>query len=329
MTNFRTIFSIDELPSKINYKSNILSFGSCFSENIGDKLTVSKFNALVNPFGILYNPESIANSFEILLKNKTFTVDDLFNHQGVWNSFYHHSRFSNTDKDICLTNINNAINEANNQLNNADFILITFGTAWVYEHKRNGKIVSNCHKVPAKEFVRYRLAACDIVEKYKSIIKKIKTENINCRFIFTVSPVRHLKDGAIENQLSKATLLTAVNELVESIDKCYYFPSYELMMDDLRDYRFYADDMLHPSETAINYIWEKFVSKCIDSDSQQTMQNIKKLLSAVNHRPLQPGSESHKKFVVDTIKKIEIINTEFPEMNFSKEIFTLKKQLDH
>lgn len=328
MNAFRTTFDIAPLKKQINYKSQLLSFGSCFSENIGEKLKLYKFNTIINPFGILYNPESVANSIEILIKKKLFKEADLFHHKGIWNSFYHHSRFSDTDLEACLSNINQSIEEASNKIFSADYLLITFGTAWVYELKRNGRIVSNCHKIPASEFTRYRMASCDIVERFSSLIKKIKTENIGCQIIFTVSPVRHLKDGVVENQLSKATLIMAVNELVESFDKVHYFPSYELMMDDLRDYRFYADDMIHPSAKGVDYIWSKFTDACIDKNAYKTMKQVEKILQAVNHRPFQPNTQAHRTFLRKTIDKINSIHAEYPELNFEQEVQQINQQLE-
>lgn len=309
MTNFRTTFETTKNKQQIDYNSKILSLGSCFSENIGGKLTYYKFPAVINPFGILYNPESIANSINFLLENKQFVKSDLFEHKGVWNSFYHHSRFSDTDKNSCLKNINNSINRASEHLKEIQFLLITFGTSWVYEYKQNGKIVSNCHKISSKEFNRNKLTVNQIVERYKSIIKELQSNNNNINIVFTVSPIRHLKDGVAQNQLSKSTLILAAHELVNEFENVSYFPSYEIMMDDLRDYRFYNDDMTHPSPIAINYVWNKFKETYIHQNSNSLMKDVDKINQAMQHRPFQPESEEHQKFLKGILKQIEKIES--------------------
>lgn len=329
MSKFRTSFKIPPLKTPMNYSSQILSMGSCFSENIGNKLADYKFNIIANPFGILYNPESIANAIDLLIKKKRFNKEDLFEHQGVWHSFYHHSRFSHTHANQCLKNINQALTQASEKLQTTNFILITLGTAWVYELKSTGKIVSNCHKISATNFRRFKLNTCDIVERYTALINKIKTKNPSCQVIFTISPVRHLKDGAAENQLSKATLINGVHELVETFDQVHYFPSYEIMMDDLRDYRFYASDMIHPSEQAVEYIWEKFKTACIDNTNYQTMHTIDKIKSAVNHRPFQPNTVPHKKFLNNTLQKIYQLQSDYPDLDFKTEILAITQQIKH
>lgn len=316
MDNFRTTFKIEQSLNKINYNSKILSLGSCFSENIGEKLNYYKFPAIINPFGILYNPESIANSINFLLEKKQFTDSDLFEHKGIWNSFYHHSRFSNINKNICIEDINKSITSASAHLKKAKFLLITLGTSWVYEFIQTGEIVSNCHKVPSKEFNRNKLTANQIVERYKTIIKELQNNNRELNIIFTVSPIRHLKDGAAQNQLSKATLILAINELINQFEKVSYFPSYEIMMDDLRDYRFYNDDMTHPSQIAINYIWDKFKETYIQTDSNSLMYDVDKINQALQHRPFQPESSAHQKFlngILKQIEKIEKFNIDFKE----------------
>lgn len=327
MEEFRTLFEIPENQRKIDFQCQIISIGSCFSENIGAKLAYYKFPVIINPFGILYNPESIANSLEFLLNNKTFAVKDLFEHQGIWNSFYHHSRFSKTNKDEALTLINSSLQAAAKNLKNTNFLLITFGTAWVYRHNSSGKIVSNCHKIPAKEFTRYKLTVQEIFDRYNSIIKVLKELNPTLNIIFTVSPVRHLRDGADQNQLSKATLVMAVHELASKFENTSYFPSYEIMMDDLRDYRFYNQDMIHPSPLAINYIWDKFSDSVILPAAKKTMAEIDKINLAIQHRAFQPLSDSHQKFLKSTLTKIEAIENQNPTVNFSKEKELLRQNI--
>ena len=319
MSEFRTLFEITSLSNKINYTDKILSLGSCFSENIGAKLTYYKFPVIINPYGILYNPESIANSLEFLIENRKYTELDLFEHEGIWNSFYHHSRFSNSNKNDALTLINTSLQQAAAHLKSTRFLLITFGTAWVYKYKKTGKIVSNCHKIPEKEFVRYKLSINEIVERYTVLTNKLQGLNPELKIIYTVSPVRHLKDGADKNQLSKATLIMAVHELLENFGNASYFPSYEIMMDDLRDYRFYNDDMVHPSPLAVEYIWNKFSDATINIDSKKLMQEIHKINQAIEHRPFQPNSESHQKFLKSTLNRIAEIEKKHPTIKFEEE----------
>ncbi|HAN00772.1 MAG TPA: GSCFA domain protein [Marinilabiliales bacterium] len=326
MENFRTTFNIPKGSTAIDFSSKIMMLGSCFAENIGEKLIQNKFQTLVNPFGTLYNPESIAHSLEFLIKKKKFTESDLFEQQGVWNSFYHHSRFSDTDKERCLANINTQIEKGSQFLKKADFLIITLGTAWVYQLKKSGTIVTNCHKVPTKEFERFRISKCDMVEKLRSVIKKIKNQNLNLKIIFTVSPVRHLKDGAIENQLSKASLLLTVHELVAEFEKVSYFPSYEIMMDDLRDYRFYAGDMVHPSGQAIDYIWEKFKTSWIDPQQFTVMKEIEKINQALEHRPFQPESREYQHFIERQLAAIKHLESHYPGMDFSAETLSFQKR---
>lgn len=319
MDSFRTEFEVPKGTHLIDYSSKILLMGSCFTENIGEKLSELKFNTCINPFGIVYNPESVAHSLEFLVKRRMFTEADLFEHQGVWNSFYHHSRFSDIQKEHCLEKINSQIEQGSQFLKNGDFLIITLGTAWVYQLKKSGRVVSNCHKVSAKEFERFRLSKCDIVEKLKSVLKKIKNQNLNLKIILTVSPVRHLKDGAVENQQSKATLLMAVHELTQELEKVSYFPAYEIMMDDLRDYRFYAEDMVHPSPTAIQYIWEKFSKTWVNESIKPQMIEIGKLARASKHRPFQPGSTEFQQFKKHQLKAIGNLEQQFPFMDFTTE----------
>jgi len=318
---FFTEIQISEFPDQMDYSKSMMLFGSCFSENIGQKLLDLKFNVDMNPFGILYNPESIANSLRILLKKRIFTENDLFQDRGLWTSFYHHSRFSNVDLEVALEKINSRISSSHEFLKKADFLVITFGTAWVYELRKNGQIVSNCHKIPAAEFNRFRPEISHINNVYSELLKQIRVFNPKLKVIFTVSPIRHWKDGAVENQLSKATLLLAIDQLIKGFGNqdCSYFPSYELMMDELRDYRFYADDMLHISPVAIDYIFERFSKVLITKDSADIAKKVMKVLKAFRHRPVNPNTADFKEFVVQNLLQINQLTKQFPKLDFSME----------
>lgn len=304
--------------------------GSCFTENIGNRMAALKYDVDINPFGILYNPVSVANGLRILLKKKEFTTVDLIHQGGLWHSFYHHGRFSFPNKEDTLNNINNRIKTSSEFLKRADFLFITYGTAWIYRYKKTGQIVSNCHKVKATEFERERLTVAEIVSEYRELFAGIREVNPSLKVIFTVSPIRHWKDGAVENQRSKAVLLLAIDELVREFgeDFCTYFPAYEIVMDELRDYRFYADDMIHISEVAVNHIWEKFQSALIDKESQQIAVQIRKVVQAANHKPLHEKTPGYKRFVQQMETEIIRLESKYENLNLSTEKEYFKAEID-
>ena len=328
--SFFTEIQIPEFPYKMDYSKSMMFFGSCFSENIGKKMDDLKFRIDTNPFGILYNPESIAGSLKLLLNKRTFTEADLFFDQGLWNSFYHHSRFSDVDRDVVLTKINSRIENSAEFLRSADFLVITFGTAWVYELINTGQIVSNCHKITVKQFNRYRLGVNEISEAYHHLLDELWRFNPNLKIIFTVSPIRHWKDGAVENQVSKSTLILAIDRLITGLGDrgCGYFPSYELMMDELRDYRFYAEDMIHIGTVATDYIFDRFSKFLISKESLNLTEAVVKIVRAVMHRPVNSSSDEYKKFLLLTLDKINKLTLSFPNLNFEQEKFNLKQKLN-
>ncbi len=298
-SKFHTIVDIPAFSDQTGYSKKNMFMGSCFTENIGNRMAVLKYNVDINPFGILYNPVSVANGLRILLDKKVFTSEDLVESDGLWHSFFHHGRFSSPNKKETLEIINNRIKSSADFLKSADFLFITFGTAWVYKYKKTGQTVSNCHKIPASEFERDRLSVDEIVREYKELFTKIRKINSSFRVVFTVSPIRHWKDGAIENQRSKAILLLAIDKLIGELghDFCSYFPAYEIVMDELRDYRFYAPDMLHISEVAIDYIWENFENSLIDSESRLIAKKVDKIVKAANHNPLHGDTDEYYQFL--------------------------------
>lgn len=312
---------VNESIHKIDYATPVMMMGSCFTENIGQKLENLKFNTDISPFGILYNPQSIADSLRRLIRCHSFSSDELFFDQGQWNSFMHHSRFSGTNQNDVLQGINNRLIYSSNFLKQARFLILTFGTAWVYQWAKNGKVVSNCHKVPAREFNRYRLSVDEMVSDYQNLLSELKEFNPKIEVVFTVSPVRHWKDGAIENQRSKAALLLAIDELLKkgADNYCSYFPAYEIMMDELRDYRFYAADMLHPNEVAVDYIFEKFSKVMISEESAILSKDVLKILQAAGHRPFNSASEEYRKFLLYNLREIDRLTKNFPFLNLEKE----------
>ncbi len=324
--DFRLEFTPKPFDVKINHQQKLLLVGSCFTEQIGNKLASHKFGVLDNPHGILFNPSSISKSISSYINNKQYAETDLFYQNECWNSWEHHSRFSHPDKKICLAGINESQAIANAFLKKADWLLITLGSAFVYEllsPDGDGlgvrSVVANCHKVPTDKFSKRLLSADEVFTGLQSMIEKAIAFNPDLKIIFTISPVRHLRDGFVENNRSKATLIQAVHQLVEKNDHCFYFPAYELVIDDLRDYRFFAEDMVHPNYAATNYVWEKFIATCIDEPSQQLMKEIAIIVAARNHKPFNPASEQHKKFLQTNLEKVKKLQQQFPYLMLKEE----------
>jgi hypothetical protein len=318
---FHTKVDIPPFGNKSGYKNRWMFTGSCFTEHIGGKMAELKYPADINPFGILYNPVSVADGLRSLIRGKTFTADDLIFQNGLWHSFYHHSRFSSPDAETALKKINNRIIESHEFLAKADFLFITFGTSMVYEHKPSGTIVSNCHKIPGKEFRRFRMTPTEIIDDYRLLLPEIWQVNQKLNIIFTVSPIRHWHDGAIENQRSKATLLLAVDQLVRGFgeERCNYFPSYEIVMDELRDYRFYEEDMIHLSKSAVNHIWDIFRESFISRESIIISKEIEKINYALNHRPFNKFTPEHLAFLNQSMHKVKEFKKKFPYINMENE----------
>ncbi|MFM6924287.1 MAG: GSCFA domain-containing protein, partial [Ferruginibacter sp.] len=314
-------------PVKIDHPQQLMLVGSCFTENIGDKLLAHKFSVLQNPNGILFNPVSIIKSISSYIDNKQYTEADLFYQNECWNSWEHHSRFSKPDTTECLKGINESQSRANAFLKNADWLLITLGSAFVYELE-NKEVVANCHKVPTDKFNKRLLPVEEVFTGLQQMIEKTKIFNPGIKIIITISPVRHLRDGFVENNRSKATLIQAVHLLTEKNNGCFYFPAYELIIDDLRDYRFFAEDMVHPNYTATNYVWEKFIATCIDEPSQQLMKEIAVIVAARNHKPFNPTSEQHKRFLQTNLEKVKKLQQQFSYINLEEEaVFFNCKQI--
>ncbi|MFT5214994.1 MAG: hypothetical protein ACI83H_000100 [Glaciecola sp.] len=302
--------------NQLVYNSNVLLLGSCFVENIGKKLDYFKFQNLQNPFGILFHQLAIETLITNAINEKEYTEEDIFFHNGQWHCYDAHSKLSASSKEELLHNLNQKIKATNQQINESTHIIITLGTAWVYKHIETDTIVANCHKVPQKKFLKELLLADEISESLESIIALIKSVNIEVSILFTVSPVRHLKDGFVENTQSKAQLVSAIHQVVESGSSIYYFPSYEIMMDELRDYRFYAEDMIHPNQTAVDYIWDKFRMVWISKSAAKTMDDIDVVQKGINHKPFNPNSKAHKLFLQNLEEKKKSLYIQFPYIAF-------------
>lgn len=320
VSKFQTLVDIPDFKWETGYSKKNVFMGSCFTENVGNRMADLKYQIDINPFGILYNPISVANGIQLLLNGKEFAEHDLVYENSLWHSFSHHGKFSSPDKKQTLENINSRLKISSDFLKQADFLFITFGTAWIYKLIETGETVSNCHKIPSKKFERIRLSVDEIVATYNKLLVTLWDINPELKVIFTVSPIRHWKDGAIENQRSKSVLLLAVDELIKNYDKnCAYFPSYEIVMDELRDYRFYTEDMLHISDVAITHIWEKFEEALIDRNSQKLAKEIQQINSALKHRPFNKYTKEHLIFIKKQILKLELIEQKYPFIDLVKE----------
>ncbi len=316
--DFRLEFTPKVFADKIKHSDSLLLIGSCFTENIGTKLKAHKFNVLENPNGILFNPLSITKSIAGYVNDKRYAEKDLFYYNECWHSWEHHSRFSHPEKLSCLQMINQSQQNAHQFLQTADWLLITLGSSFVYELE-DKTAVANCHKIPTDKFTKKLLTADEVYKALKEMTGIVQAFNPGVRIIFTISPVRHLRDGFVENNRSKANLIQAVHRLVDEAEDFFYFPAYELVIDDLRDYRFFAEDMVHPNYSATNYVWDKFIAACIDEPSQQLMKQINEINAAKSHRPFNPTSEQHKKFLHTNLEKVKVLQKQFPYINFDDE----------
>ncbi len=316
---FRTEIEIKPSRGKIDYNSPVMFAGSCFAEDIGKQLSYGKMKVLTNPFGVLYNPLSTSRSLELIMEGKAFTKKDLYRYEDKYLSFSHDTSFSSRDINDSLNKINHSIMSAHNFLSAASFLFITFGTAWVYKWKDDNSVVANCHKIPSSRFTRQLLKQEDITTRWLDVVERLKNFNNELTVVFTLSPVRHLKDGAHGNQLSKSTLMTSINDLITVNSQLSYFPSYEIIMDELRDYRFYKKDMVHPSETAVEYIWKKFRECYFTGDADNIYNRIVKITEATRH--IISGSDSHdnSKFSESMLDKIDNLINDYPNIDLTGE----------
>lgn len=316
--NFRTKVELPEKVTEIRHSDRLILFGSCFVENIGNLLSANKFVCNVNPYGVLYNPFSIADGLRRIIREPVYGQDELFQWEGMWHSWMHHGSFSADSPEECLQKINGRMHAASEELSVADWLIVTWGTSFVYSH--DGTVVGNCHKLPAASFERSCMGVSEIVGLWRTLLTELKDKNPKLKVLFTVSPIRHAKDGMHGNQLSKARLLLAVEELCNEFDHCFYFPSYEILMDELRDYRFYADDMLHPSALAVEYIWNCFCRTYFSNETLHVMKEWNEIQKGLQHKPFRPESDTYRQFLSQIMLKIERIKQKFPYIDVQKEI---------
>jgi len=306
---------------QIDYSSKLLLLGSCFSENIGEKFSFYKFETFTNPFGIYFHPVAIERFVTAVIDEKKFTTEDIFFSNERFHCFDAHSRLSNASEVQLIKNLNEKSKATLQFLGNTSHIIITLGTSWAYKHKDSGQYVANCHKVPQKQFSKELLSVAEICKSIKSIINQISNLNADVKFIFTVSPVRHIKDGFVENMRSKAHLISAIHNYLESEEKVdnmrsTYFPSYEIVMDELRDYRFFNADMLHPNQTAVNYIWERFQNVHMSKETKETMDDVAEVQKGLSHRPTNPISAAHQTFLQKLAEKQQKLTSKYPHIQF-------------
>jgi GSCFA family len=322
---FRRELLVKSFTEKISIKDPIMLVGSCFSDNLGEKLRHNRFNVMINPSGIMFNPVSITRSLTTYITGHPYNSSMIFKTQEWWTSWDHHTRFSHADPDALLAMMNNSLKEAHDFLKETKWLIITLGSAWVYQLD-NGDVVANCHKVPTDKFRKKLLAVEDVLSSLDNLIHRLFIYNPGIKIMFTISPVRHLRDGFVENNRSKAVLIQAVHHLVDKFSSLFYFPSYELVIDDLRDYRFYAEDMVHPNYQATEYVWQKFVDACMDGGTLNVMKEINLINAARAHKPFQPQSEAHGKFrkkQFDTLLRLE---QEYPYISWRDDIEHFRDQ---
>jgi hypothetical protein len=317
--NFRTLLPFEKSVTDISHLSSTLCVGSCFAANIGQKLENSKFPTFINPFGISYNPISITDCLSQLIENQLFTKEDIFQQGEFWHSFSHHGHFSKMSPEETLAGINSQILAARAFFKTTKKIIITLGSANIFVHQKTAKIVANCHKVPQQAFEKRKLHLEEITSALENVLISLKIQNPDLEVILSVSPIRHLREGIVENQRSKAALILASEELCKRLDFVHYFPAYEIMMDDLRDYRFYESDMTHPTSQAVDYIWDFFQKMYFSEKTQLLTQRVESIIRASSHRPFYTQSTDYQNFIKNILIKIDALKSEFPYLDFHKE----------
>ncbi|MDR0230179.1 MAG: GSCFA domain-containing protein [Flavobacteriaceae bacterium] len=315
---FSTTVPIKEAKRRITYDDKVLSLGSCFAVNMSEKFKTFQFQHTVNPFGILFHPLAIERILRYAVEGYEFTNDDVFEHNEVWSCLAAHSDLNELEQEDIVTKLNVKLFDLQVALKEASHVLLTFGTAWVYEHIETKQVVANCHKLPQQLFRKRLLSYEEVLESYHRIVKLIQEVNPTVQVVFTISPVRHIKDGVVENQRSKSLLIGALHQMLEEVNNSdlSYFPAYEVVMDELRDYRFYTADLLHPNGIAIDYIWERFVQTSISEEMYPIMKKVDEVQKGLAHRPFNPTAAQHMVFLDTLIEKIDFLLEKYPFMNF-------------
>ena len=324
--DFRLELAVKPLPKKLKLADKIALIGSCFTEHMGERLRQAKFDVLENPNGIVFNPLSIQQAMQVYLSGRTLTTADLFFYNELWTSWDFHGQFAHPNKETCIQGLNDSVQKAHHFIKNAQWLIVTFGSAFVYELAtdqfggRSGQVVANCHKVPANNFVHRLTSVAEVVESTQAWVEALRQLNPTIQIIFTISPVRHYREGLVENNRSKGTLHLALHEIIQLHKGCFYFPAYELIIDDLRDYRFYAEDLVHPNFAATRYVWEKFCGACIDGETLVVMEQLEKIRLAVQHKPHHADSPKHQAFLKSMLQKTLSLQEQYPALQMQKEI---------
>lgn len=338
--NTMQLFTKTEMPERLpelSYADSIMLLGSCFADGMGQRLTAARFRCDVNPFGTLYNPFSITKALRTIVAGHEYAEDDLVQYGGLWHSMMHHGGFSTPDRNETLHLINNRLAKAHDGLHDVSLLILTLGSAWVYSAKGDGRdtglpagtVVGNCHKMPESWFCRRRLTVEEIVADCSSLFEELFVSMPRLRVLMTVSPIRHVRDGLHGNQLSKATLLLAVDELSRMhAGRVCYFPAYEILNDELRDYRFYADDLVHPSAMATDYVWQCFCEHCLTKEAKDVMQSVNKIEKMMGHRPLHPEGDEYRRFLCQIMLSIETLCAKYPYFDFTKELEECRTRLN-
>ena len=327
--DFQIPIQLKPLPVPISYHDKILLVGSCFTEHIGGRLQDLKFSVLQNPNGILFDPMSVCNSISSYIDRKEYKTQDLFYRDELWQSWQHHSRFSGVDQETVLNNINDSQREAGEFIRNANWLIITLGSSFSYRLKSDeapsegsgtAREVANCHRAPGQWFWKYLMEIEETFSALSDTVQKLHKHNPGLKIIFTISPVRHIRDGVIENNRSKARLIEAVHQIVNLYEHAYYFPAYELVIDVLRDYRFYDIDLVHPNYPATEFVFEKFTESCIDDAAKQLIPDIKRIANAYKHKAFQPNTIAHRQFLQSSLEKATMLQEQFPFLDLKEEI---------
>ena len=313
-SSFRTEIRLKPSAWKIRHTDHFWSIGSCFAEHLHSKLSSGGFNCFSNPCGIVYNPVSLLDQIDRCIRAEPYTEEDLIRHGGLFHGLYHHGAFSSPDESVALARMNESLLQGHQDLMKTDVLMITMGSAIGYFYKPNGKLLANCHKIPAGEFDRKFLTPEDIVEKFSKIVQKLQACQPGINIILTISPVRYLKEGFTDNSLSKSVLVLAIHQILKKFKHTHYFPAYEILLDDLRDYRFYKGDMVHPNEQAVDFIWAKFMASYFDEPATKTWEAVHELNLARCHRPLHPDTHAHRQFLSELEMKILEMKREFPHL---------------
>lgn len=324
---FMLPFKFSGPDKKIAHHEKLMLIGSCFSQEIGNKLQYYKWQIFQNPTGIIYNAVSIRDALQWILSGSDLNEQDLYFQDGIWSSFAHHTSFAGVDKTEVLKRINESRRSALVFLKSADWIIITPASSFIYKLRSTGKVVSNCNKAPATLFEKKLLSVEENKEALEQTLHLLKQHNPSIKIMFTVSPVKHYSDGIAENNISKANIFSALYKVLQTHKESYYFPAFEIINDELRDYRFYKNDFSHPNEMAINYVFEKFINSCTEQSTQILLKKIEAILRSCEHKPFNPASKAHIQFVSDVINQINQVVSEQPYIDFSNELSGLRLHL--